>query len=168
MKQWRFLLLPILLVAGLSTVAAAEIFRCSLPDGSEIYTNNPADYPSCEAYEPKSELSVFSSTEPAAPPLRLPEALPEPAPSPKVEAPAATDMPFEVFRMLSIGMNETEVLARAGLPTYISSLPLAAGSGLIAPVSNALRYSYIGDWIVVVSFDLSGRVINLDRFRPRP
>ena len=38
----------------------------------------------------------------------------------------------------------------------------------IAPVSNALRYNYLGDWIVVVTFDLSGRLINLNRFRPRP
>ena len=77
-------------------------------------------------------------------------------------------MPFEVFRMLSIGMTEAEVLARAGPPTYISGLPLVAGSGLIAPVSNALRYSYVGDWIVMLEFDRSGRVMNIDRFRPRP
>jgi hypothetical protein len=77
-------------------------------------------------------------------------------------------MPFEIFRMLSIGMTEAEVIARAGPPTYISSIPLAGGVGLIAPVSNALRYNYLGDWIVVVTFDLSGRVINLERFRPRP
>ena len=168
MEHWRFVLLPILLVAGLPAVATAEISRCSLADGSEIYTNNPADYPTCQAYEPKSEVSVFSTTEPAPPRLRVPDVFTEPARLPKVEPPPATDMPFEVFRMLSIGMYEAEVIARAGVPTYISSLPLAAGSGLIAPVSNALRYSYIGDWIVVVSFDLSGRVINLDRFRPRP
>jgi hypothetical protein len=159
------------LLLGLPAVVAADMWRCALPDGGEIYTDTPKEYQHCLAYQPASELGVFSRV-PAigvAPrPLQV-EPVQQRERLPQVdESPVPSDMSFEVFRMLSIGMPEAEVLARAGLPTYISSLPFAGGYGLIAPVSNALRYSYIGDWIVIVEFDRSGRVSNLNRFRPRP
>ena len=159
------------LLLGLPAVVAADMWRCALPDGSEIYTNTPKEYQHCLAYEPASELSVFSRVPVVgiAPRLLQVEPVQQRERTPQVdESPVPSDMSFEVFRMLAIGMPEAEVLARAGPPTYISSLPLAGGPGLIAPVSNALRYSYVGDWIVIVEFDRSGRVSNVNRFRPRP
>jgi hypothetical protein len=171
MLSWRSFLPAILLpMLALPHIASAEMWRCALPDGSDIYTNNSKDYQGCQVYEPVAELFVISAIREAGVRPRLfQEPLQQPEPTRQVdERPVSGEMPFEVFRMLSIGMTEVEVLARAGPPTYISGLPLVAGSGLIAPVSNALRYSYVGDWIVMLEFDRSGRVINIDRFRPRP
>jgi hypothetical protein len=171
MVSRRFLLTAVLLlVLILPSMASAEMWRCALPDGNDIYTNSPNEYQGCKIYEPVAELSVFYPTHSAATaPRFLQESVPLHEPARPIEkSPVSGDMPFEVWRMLSIGMHEAEVLARAGVPTYVSGLPLAAGSGLIAPVSNALRYNYVGDWIVVVEFDRSGRVTNLDRVRPRP
>jgi len=162
------------LFIGLPSIASAEMWRCALPDGTDIYTNNPKEYQGCQAHQPVAELSIFYPAADRGPTARLPvtsETLKSAQPAPREnvdEISVPSDMPFEVYRMLSIGMSEAEVLARAGAPTFVSGLPLAGGSGLIAPVSNALRYSYLGDWIVVVEFDRSGRLSNLDRFRPRP
>jgi len=170
MGRWRWGWLVIFSLIVLPSEAAAEMWLCSLPTGDAIYTNIPKDYQDCTAFEPKSELGMFSTNRVPLPPRREGFELPlESKPAPRAEeAFPSGEMPFETFRMLSIGMNEAEVIARAGPPTYISSIPLAGGFGLIAPVSNALRYNYLGDWIVVVTFDPSGRLINLERFRPRP
>ncbi len=171
MLSWRsFLPAILLLVVGLPPIASAEMWQCAIPDGGDIYTNNPKDYQGCQTYEPVSELSlIFPTRDAGVRPRLFQEPVQQSEPTRQSdESSTFTDMPFEVYRMLSIGMPEAEVLARAGRPTYISGLPLVAGSGLIAPVSNALRYSYVGDWIVVVEFDRSGRISNIDRFRPRP
>jgi hypothetical protein len=171
MLNWRsFLPAILLLLLGLPPIASADMWRCALPDGSDIYTNTPKEYQGCQIHEPVAELFVISSVRDAGVQPRLfQEPVQQPEPTRHIdERSVSSEMPFEVFRMLAIGMTEAEVLARAGPPTYISALSLVAGSGLIAPVSNALRYSYVGDWIVVVEFDRSGRVINIDRFRPRP
>src|SRR5438105_14058367 len=165
MARWRVFSLAIFfLLVVLPAAASAEMWLCSLPTGDAIYTNIPKDYQGCTAFEPKSELGMFSTNRVPLPPrleeFRLPL---ESKPAPRAEeAFPSGEMPFETFRMLSIGMNEAEVIARAGPPTYISSIPLAGGFGLIAPVSNALRYNYLGDRIVFVTFDPSGRLINLD------
>jgi hypothetical protein len=155
---------------GLPAVVAADMWRCAHPDGGEIYTNTPKEYQQCLAYEPASELSVFSRV-PAigdAPRLLQVEPVQQPERTKQVDAsPVPSEMPFEVFRMLSLGMSEAEVLQRAGPPTYV--VPNTTGAfGLLAPISSAARYYYLGDWIVTVNFDLAGRVINLDRSRPRP
>jgi len=171
MARWRcFSVGTFFMLVVLSAAASAEMWLCSLPTGDAIYTNIPKDYQNCAAFEPKSDVSVFTTNRVPLPPRLEGFELPlEPKAAPKAEeAFPSGEMSFETFRMLKIGMTEAEVIARAGPPTYISSLPLAGGVGLIAPVSNALRYNYLGDWIVVVTFDLSGRLINLDRFRPRP
>ena len=158
------------LLLGLPAVVAAEMWRCALPDGSEIYTNIPKEYQNCVAYEPAAELSLFSRV-PAlgiAPPLLQIEPVEQPERTRQVDAsPIPREMPFEVFRMLSLGMSEAEVLQRAGPPTYV--VPNTTGAfGLLAPISSAARYYYLGDWIVTVNFDLAGRVVNLDRSRPSP
>ena len=171
MARWRcFSLGMFFMLVVLPAAASAEMWLCSLPAGDAIYTNIPKDYQNCAAFEPKSDVSVFTTNRVPLPPRLEGFELPlEPKAAPKAEeAFPSGEMSFETFRMLKIGMTEAEVIARAGPPTYISSLPLAGGVGLIAPVSNALRYNYLGDWIVIVTFDLSGRLINLDRFRPRP
>ena len=171
MGRWRWGWLVIFSLIVLPSEAAAEMWLCSLPTGDAIYTNIPKDYQGCTAFEPKSELGMFSTNVvPTSPRLEGFELPLEPKAAPRVEEVSpARDMPFEIFRMLSIGMHEAEVLERAGPPTYISGVPgVYPGSGLFAPVSSALRYNYLGDWIVVVTFDPAGRLINLQRFRPRP
>jgi hypothetical protein len=155
---------------GLPAIVAADMSRCTLPDGSEIYTNTPKEYQNCVAYEPASELSMFSRV-PAlgdAPRLFQVEPVQQPERTKQVDAsPVPSEMPFEVFRMLTLGMSEAEILQRAGPPTYV--VPNTTGAfGLLAPISSAARYYYLGDWIVTVNFDLAGRVINLDRSRPSP
>jgi hypothetical protein len=168
-------LLPaiLLLVLILPPMASAEMWRCALADGNDIYTNNPKEYQGCQTYEPVAELSVFYPTPSAATgPHLLREPVPEHEPARQIEkSPVSGEMPFEVWRMISVGMHETQVLQQAGPPTYISGAAgVFPGSGLFAPVSNALRYNYVsgaGDWIVVVEFDASARVRNVDRFRQR-
>jgi hypothetical protein len=145
---------------------------CSLATDSPIYTNITKGYQDCVAFEPKSELGMFSTNVvPTSPRLEEFRPLLEPTPAslpPKAEeALPYREMPFEVFRMLSLGMSEAEILKRAGQPSYV--VPNTTGAfGLLAPISSAARYYYLGDWIVTVTFDLSGRVINLDRSRPSP
>ena len=173
MARWRcFSLGMFFMVVVLPAASAAEMWLCSLPDGSAIYTNIPKDYQNCAAFEPKSELGMFSTNVvPTPPPLeefRLPlEPTPAALPPKAEEAPLYREMPFEVYRMLNLGMSEAEILKRAGPPSYV--VPNTTGAfGLLAPISSAARYYYLGDWIVTVTFDLSGRVINLDRSRPSP
>jgi hypothetical protein len=174
MVSWRsFLPAILLLLLGLPPMASADMWRCALPDGGDIYTNNPKDYQGCQIYEPVAELSVFFPVRDAGvTPRLLQEPAQQPEPTRQVdESPVSGNMPFEVWRMLTVGMHETQVLEQAGPPTYISGVPgVYPGSGLFAPVSNALRYNYVGDvgdWIVVVEFDPSGRVRNVERFRQR-
>jgi hypothetical protein len=162
-----------LLLLGLPPIAAADMWRCALPDGSEIYTNTPESYSDCKSYEPKSELlpfitSRYSNARESRFMLDIPSEPSPPSTSTRAEeARPYREMPFEVFRMLGFGMTEAEVLHRAGPPSYV--VPNTTGAfGLLAPISSAARYYYLGDWIVTVSFDLSGRVINLDRSRPSP
>jgi hypothetical protein len=170
-KRWRSLLpLIVFILLGLPAVVSAEMWRCALPDGSEIYTNTPKEYQQCLAFEPVSDLSVFSRVPAIGVGPRLLEVEPvqQPERAKQVDvSPVLRDMPFEVFRMLSLGMNEAEILHRAGPPSYV--VPNTTGAfGLLAPISSAARYYYLGDWTVTVTFDLAGRVINLDRSRPSP
>jgi hypothetical protein len=168
-----FLPAILLLLLALPPIASADMWRCTLPDGSEIYTNNPKDYQSCKSYQPIAELSVFlPRPDSEVAPRFLQGSVQQPEPLVQTDQGAlTTEMPFEVWRMISIGMHETQVLAQAGPPTYISGTTgVVPGSGLFAPVSNALRYNYVSgidDWIVVVEFDNSARVRNVDRFRQR-
>ena len=173
MARWRgFSLAIFFLLVVLPTAASAEMWLCSLPTGGAIYTNLPKDYQDCTPFEPKSELGMFSTnvvpTSPRLEEFRLPlEPTPASLPPKAEEAPLYREMPFEVYRMLNLGMSEAEILKRAGPPSYV--VPNTTGAfGLLAPISSAARYYYLGDWIVTVTFDLSGRVINLDRSRPSP
>ena len=173
MARWRGVSSGIFfLLVVLPTAASAEMWLCSLPTGGTIYTNLPKDYQDCAAFEPKSELGMFSTnvvpTSPRLEEFRPPlEPMPASLPPKAEEAPLYREMPFEVYRMLNLGMSEAEILMRAGPPSYV--VPNTTGAfGLLAPISSASRYYYLGDWIVTVTFDLSGRVINLDRSRPSP
>src|SRR5437867_13168114 len=61
--------------------------------------------------EPKAQ------TQPALPPITINIVISSPPPRPPVRdtlAPAG-EIPFETYRMLSVGMTEAEVLGRAGL-----------------------------------------------------
>jgi hypothetical protein len=172
MGRWRWVWLVIFSLVVLPSAASSEMWVCSLATDSPIYTNITKGYQDCVAFEPKSELGMFSTNVvPTLPRLEEFRPLLEPTPAslpPKAEeALPYREMPFEVFRMLSLGMSEAEILKRAGQPSYV--VPNTTGAfGLLAPISSAARYYYLGDWIVTVTFDLSGRVINLDRSRPSP
>jgi hypothetical protein len=166
MNPWRLLLaLVIFLAASISAPAHAEMSVCVLPDGSDLYTNNAKDYEACEPYEPKSEVPVVSTSGRDGP--RTAELHPsEPAVFRIEESLPSGEMPFDIYRMLSIGMYEPEVLSRAGLPTVIKSYPGAGG--VAGAVATSFRYFYMGDWIVVITFGPSGRIVELQRFRARP
>jgi hypothetical protein len=173
MARWRGVSSGIFfLLVVLPAAASSEMWLCSPPTGDAIYTNIPKDYQDCAAFEPKSELGMFSTnvvpTSPRLEEFRSPlEPMPASLPPKAEEALPYREMPFEVYRMLSLGMSEAEILKRAGPPSYV--VPNTTGAfGLLAPISSASRYYYLGDWIVTVTFDLSGRVINLDRSRPSP
>ena len=172
MARWRGVSLGIFFLLVVPTAASSEMWLCSLPTGDSIYTNISKDYQACATFEPKSELGMISTNVvPTSPRLEEFRPLLEPTPAslpPRAEeALPYHEMPFEVYRMLSLGMSEAEILKRAGPPSYV--VPNTTGAfGLLAPISSASRYYYLGDWIVTVTFDLSGRVINLDRSRPSP
>src|SRR5205085_2793182 len=109
MARWRgFSVAIFFLFIVLPAAASAEMWLCTLPAGGSVYTNLPKDYQDCAAFEPKSELGMFSTnvvpTSPRPERFELPL---ESKPAPRAEeAFPSGEMPFEVFRMLSIGMNE--------------------------------------------------------------
>src|SRR5438132_11304649 len=121
MARWRVFSLAIFfLLVVLPAAASAEMWLCSLPTGGAIYTNLPKDYQDCAAFEPKSELGMFSTNVvPTSPRLEGFELPLEPKAAPRAEeASPSREMPFDIFRMLSIGMNEADVIARACPITY--------------------------------------------------
>jgi hypothetical protein len=140
----------------------------------------------CKAYTPQSELGYAKRTveqkeerKPSEPQVQL--ALPpihitinvQSAPPPQVErvilSPPVGEIPFQVIRMLSVGMSEAEVLSRAGLPQFTLIGSQSFGFPFPTwPIFGANRFVYSsGDWIVEVTFG-GGRVISINEFRPRP
>lgn len=68
---------------------------------------------------------------------------------------AASELPFEVLRMLSVGMSKVEVLSRAGAPHYT-----------LKPYgSSAWVYTSSDKWIVELTF-AAGRIIAINWTRP--
>lgn len=167
MNVYRIIFFSGLFMAlGQPIVAEAEISVCVLGDGNEIYTNK-TDYLVCEPYQPKADVPMIIRSEeaPGSRPI-MPPQVPEPALVKAIEPLPTGEMPFDVYRMLSIGMYEPDVLNRAGLPTVIKSYPGAGGAAGVA--ATGFRYYYMGDWIVIVTFGPSGRIVELERFRARP
>jgi hypothetical protein len=170
-----FGMILVALLLGAPSAFGADLSVCTLPDGQKVFTNKAQDAGNCEPYEPQSKLG-YIYRKGGAPLPYIEAAIPErpdrtervmPA-QPNGEMSTLREMPFEVFRMLSLGMSDADVLSRAGPPSYIATFPNNGGFGQLAPTLSALRYYYLGDWVVVVSFDPSGHINNMERFRPRP
>ncbi len=68
------------------------------------------------------------------------------------------EIDFEKFRMLDTGMTQAEIMARVGDPKQIFRIG-----------HNVERWVYTTDdeWLIEITFT-SGRVANIDRYRPRP
>src|SRR2546428_14139113 len=96
------------LLLGAPSAFGADLSVCTLPDGQKVYTNKAQDSGNCEPYEPQSKLGYIYRK--GGSPLPYIEAVIPDRPErlvpaqPNGEAPALRDMPFEVFRMLSVGM----------------------------------------------------------------
>lgn len=167
--MWRMTLAILLFQAlGLFHVIPAraetpEMWRCTRPDGSEIYTNKSGAGEDCKEYVPAARLGVLPpGATPTVPPME------GGAPLEQRLAPAASErrpderrgpgqISFETFRMLDTGMTETEVLVRAGPPRHTFRLSI-----------GTVVWAYLNDdWVVEVTFS-GGRVADISRYRPRP
>jgi len=155
-----------------------------------MFTDHIPTQVRCRAYTVRSELGYFKRA--AEPPAVIqeapkpPEPQAQPAPSPitinivistppprppviDTLAPVG-EIPFETYRMLSVGMTEAEVLGRAGLPqtTLIGSSYSFGSPYPFWPVFGANRFVYSsGDWIVELTFG-GGRVVSINQTRLRP
>jgi hypothetical protein len=168
------------------TAAETELWSCTKADGTTTFTNKTKDLSGCGAYALRSELGYVkraveekkeepkpleSKTQAALPPININimvSAPPPPAP-PVIETAPAGEIPFEVVRMLSVGMTEAEILRRAGLPqaTLIGSHSFSSPYPFW-PIFGANRFVYSsGDWIVELTFT-GGRVFSINEVRVRP
>ncbi len=185
------LLVGVLSVALLPLSAAAEpeLWSCTKADGTTLYANYAPNQADCAAYTFRSDLRypkraaeqpAVKKEEPRPPEPKAPTSsppiniyvmvsAPPPAP-PAIEIPAPTgEIPFEVVRMLSVGMTEAEILRRAGLPqaTLIGSHSFGSPYPFW-PIFGANRFVYSsGDWIVELTFT-GGRVFSINEVRVRP
>lgn len=174
-----------LLLFTLPAAAETDMWTCKRADGTEIFTNKTKGLTGCGEYVLRTELGyVKRSTEEQGPAI---EARTPTPPQPQAGMPPITivinnmvspparadvalpvgEIPFEVFRMLSVGMSEAEVLRRAGLPQSTLIGPYALGSPYpVWPVFGANRFVYSsGDWVVELTFG-GGRVLSINQFRP--
>ncbi len=169
-----------------ATAAEPELWSCTKADGTTTFTNKTKDLSGCSAYTLRSELGYVrraveekkeepqppeSKTQAALPPININIMVSAPPPAPPaIEMPAPVgEIPFEVVRMLSVGMTEAEILRRAGLPqaTLIGSHSFGSPYPFW-PIFGANRFVYSsGDWIVELTFT-GGRVFSINQVRIRP
>lgn len=184
-----FLASPLL---PLPASAEPELWACQRADGSTMYMNHTKGATGCGGYSLRSELGYVKRTEAPAPAkteeAKPPEApahatgqpitiniivnAPPPAPPPQpIEVqPPVGEIPFEVVRMLSVGMTEAEILRRAGLPqaTLIGGSYSFGAPYPVWPIFGANRFVYSsGDWLVELTFT-GGRVLSINQTRVRP
>jgi hypothetical protein len=180
-----FLVLPL---PPLSAMAEPALWSCTQADGTPIFTNHSKGLTDCRQYALQSELGymkrtveekadVPKPTEPkpqAAPPpvtVNIIVNAPPPSPPPVIEMrPDIGEIPFEVVRMLSVGMTEAEILRRAGPPqaTLIGGSYAFGAPYPFWPVFGANRFVYSsGDWLVELTFG-GGRVLSINQTRVRP
>jgi hypothetical protein len=179
------LLLPV------SASAQAELWACTRADGSTMFTDHVPTQAGCSAYTVRSELGYFKraaeppavreeaptppepkvQAQPSLPPITINIVIsPPPTPPPIQTLAPVGEIPFETYRMLSVGMTEAEVLGRAGLPqtTLIGSSYSFGSPYPFWPIFGANRFVYSnGDWIVELTFG-GGRVISIRQTRLRP
>lgn len=182
-------LTSLLLLRSLA-LAEPEVMTCKRADGTDVFTNKTKDMTGCSEYTIRSELGYVKRIVEEKPPEkedRKPVAPQAPAgmppiqiiinnisnptpPPPRIEVGAPIgEIPFEISRMLSVGMTEAEVLRRAGQPqsTLIGSYSFGSPYP-VWPIFGANRFVYSsGDWVVELTFG-GGRVISINQFRPRP
>jgi len=157
-----------------------------------MFTDHVPAQVGCRAYTVRSELGYFKraaeppaviqeapkppepqvQAQPSLPPIIINIVISTPPPRPPVINTLAPvgEMPFETYRMLSVGMTEAEVLGRAGLPqtTLIGSSYSFGSPYPFWPVFGANRFVYSsGDWIVELTFG-GGRVVSINQTRLRP
>ncbi len=184
-----FLAVPLL---PLPASAESELWTCKRADGSTIYTNHTKGVTGCNTYPLRTELGYMKRAEaPASPQKEEPKPpasqtqaagqpitiniivnSPPPVPPPQqIEMqPPVGEIPFEVVRMLSVGMSEAEVLRRAGFPqTTLIGGGYSFGSPYSSwPIFGANRFVYSsGDWLVELTFT-GGRVLSINQNRVRP
>ena len=144
--------------------AAEPLWLCHQQDGSTIYTTNPT-YSGCKEFTPSAGgLTTRPEPDQDRPPAEesrphkyyekhpANERRSEDKPKPKGE------IGFEKFRMLDTGMTQAEILTRAGDPKHVFRFG-----------RNIERWVYAtpDEWLIEVTFT-SGRVANIDSYRPRP
>jgi hypothetical protein len=170
----------------LSAAAEPELWSCTKTDGTMLFTNKTKDLSGCNAYTLRAELGYVKraveekkeepkppepKAQTALPPININIMVSAPPPAPpaiEMLAPVG-EIPFEVVRMLSVGMTEAEILRRAGLPQATLIGSHSFGSPYPAwPIFGANRFVYSsGDWIVELTFT-GGRVFSINQNRVRP
>jgi hypothetical protein len=180
------------LLLPLPASAESQLWACTQADGSTMFTDHVPTQAGCRAYTVRSELGYFKraaeppavrqetptppelrvQAQPSPPPITINIVISTPPPRPPVIDTLAPvgEIPFETYRMLSVGMTEAEVLGRAGLPqtTLIGSSYSFGSPYPFWPVFGANRFVYSsGDWIVELTFG-GGRVISINQTRLRP
>jgi hypothetical protein len=151
------------LIATAPAQAAEPLWLCHQQDGSAIYTTDPSALKDCKQYTSPSGITQAPEREKDGPstkdqPGKSYEKTParerrsEDKPKPKGE------LEFEKFRMLSTGMTEAEILTRAGNPKHVFRFG-----------RNVEHWVYTteDEWLIEITFT-SGRVANIDWYRPRP
>jgi hypothetical protein len=181
-----------LLLWPLPAAAEPELWACKRTDGSTIYTNHTKGVTGCNTYPLRAELGYMKRTEAPAPaqkeepkppasqtqaagqPININIIVNSPPPAPPLQRievqPPVSEIPFEVVRMLSVGMSEAEILRRAGLPqTTLIGGGYSFGSPYSSwPIFGANRFVYSsGDWLVELTFT-GGRVATINQTRVRP
>src|SRR5712691_82814 len=163
------------LLLPLPASAESELWTCNRVDGSIMFTNKSQDLTGCSQYRLRTEVRFFKGTGQPEKHVPKPTAAPQeptaPPTPPAIEMLAPVgEIPFETYRMLSVGMTEAEVLGRAGLPqtTYIGSAYPFNSPYPFWPIFGANRFVYSsGDWIVELTFS-GGRVLSINQTRLRP
>jgi len=151
-----------LLGVGPHHAAQEKIWLCKGEDGVALYTNR-LERQDCTRYEPTSGFVVASDKgeRTAAYPVQVTTGYYPPRNDERRHAPEKRkpgEISFEIFRMLSTGMTEAEVLTRAGTPKYIFRYIFR----------NTQSWVYTqNDWLVEVTIS-GGRVANIAWYRPRP
>jgi len=111
--------------------------------------------PAWSSVEPETDYQAPSASKPTQP---------DSAVQPKAEHPPRGAISFEKFRLLSVGMNEGEVLGIAGEPAYTYKLTCDVSITLGASCPKRWVFNYDDNWAVELTI-IGGRVINVTNYR---
>ncbi len=94
MNRFGTAILLILFLGLLSpALAQTEVWRCTQPDGTDLFTNTPQDLAKCQKYVSGTELGFVSGVQEATPPA-LDTAPPVSEPPAQTEAPPQAPPPY--------------------------------------------------------------------------